>query len=132
MPSIPHAVAEFTPEAVSRLISSRPEWADARIAALETAPVGTGQMAHSYGLTLDYATRPDGTPDSVIAKVSSTDAASKQMAVSTGAYQREVLFYQNLAELTDVRSPRCFYAHITENCEDFVLLLEDMGPAQTV
>ncbi len=132
MSQIPFAVDEFTAQTVTELLCSRPGWADARVEALRSSPVGTGQMAHSYRLELDYAVRPDGAPDTVIAKVSSTDPASRQMGISTGAYQREVLFYQHLATLTDVRSPQCFYAHITEDCGDFVLLLEDLGPAETV
>ena len=68
----------------------------------------------------------------MIAKVSSTDAASRQMAVATGAYQREVLFYERLRELTDIRSPQCFHGEVADDLCGFVLLLEDMGPAQTV
>lgn len=132
MSSIPHTVAEFTPEAVTDLLSQRTEWSDLRVTDVQQAPVGTGQMASSYRLTLQYAARPAGAPSSVIAKVSSTDPTSRQMGAATGAYQREVLFYQHLADLTDVRAPECFSAHITDDHTDFVLLLEDMGPALTV
>jgi aminoglycoside/choline kinase family phosphotransferase len=43
-----------------------------------------------------------------------------------------VLLYQRLGDLTEVRAPRCYHADIADdNCE-FILLLEDMGPAQSV
>ncbi|MCV7250605.1 phosphotransferase [Mycobacterium hackensackense] len=132
MSSIPYTIAEVTPEAVTELLSQRTGWTDLSIASLESAPVGTGQMANSYRLTLEYTIRPDGAPDTVIAKMSSTDPDSRQMGAATGAYQREVLFYQHLADLTDVRAPDCFSAQITDDHHDFLLLLEDMGPARTV
>lgn len=132
MTAIPHTIEEFTPQAVTDLLSQRTGWADLTVRSFSSAPVGTGQMANSYRLELDYAERPLSAPNTVIAKVSSTDPASRQMGAATGAYQREVLFYQHLSALTDVRAPECFSAHITDDHTDFVLLLEDMGPAQTV
>ncbi|WP_099023000.1 oxidoreductase family protein [Mycolicibacterium palauense] len=127
-----HAIAELTPDAVTGMLSGRPGWSELKVATIASAPVGTGQMANSYRLELDYAARPDGAPSTVIAKVSSTDPASRQMGAATGAYQREVLFYQHLGDLTTVRSPQCFHSHISDDHNDFVLLLEDMGPARTV
>jgi hypothetical protein len=132
MSSIPHTIAEFTPQAVTDLLSQRAGWADLVVSSSDSAPVGTGQMANSYRLKLEYSTRPNDAPETLIAKVSSADPDSRQMGAATGAYQREVLFYQHLGTLTDVRSPECFYSHITADHNDFVLLLEDMGPARTV
>lgn len=132
MTTIPYAIQEFTPDFLTTLLSGAAGWSGVEVTSLEYAPVGTGQMAHSYRLTLGYEERPDGAPTSLIAKLPSTDPASRQVGLATGAYQREVLFYQNLATLTAVRSPRCYYSQIADNNCDFVLLLEDMGPAQTV
>ncbi|KUI34238.1 oxidoreductase family protein [Mycobacterium sp. GA-2829] len=132
MTTIPYAQDDVTPEGLTALLSGRAEWSGLEITDLDCAPVGTGQMAHSYRLSLQYANRPDGAPDSVIAKVPSTDPTSRQMGLATGAYQREVFFYQHLAGLTPVRSPRCYFGQIADNNCDFLLLLEDLGPAATV
>ncbi|QVI25574.1 phosphotransferase [Mycolicibacterium neoaurum] len=132
MTVIPHTVDHFSPTVVSALLADVPGWDTVEVTTLDATPVGTGQMASSYRLTLDYAVRPVGAPDTVIAKVSSTDPASRQMAIGTGAYQREVLFYRHLRDVTTVRAPRCFAAHIADDLGTFVLLLEDMGPARTV
>lgn len=132
MTVIPHTIDHFSPATVSALLADVPGWDSVEIAALEATAVGTGQMAGSYRLTFDYAVRPPGAPDTLIAKVASTDPASRQMGIATGAYQREVLFYRDLLDLTTVRAPQCFTARIAEDLDDFVLLLEDMGPARTV
>ena len=127
-----YVIAEYTPLVLTELLSRRPEWKTLLVESVEASPVGTGQMAQSYRLVLHYGKRPEDAPDTLIAKVSSTDAASRQMAVATGAYQREVLFYERLRELTDIRSPQCFHGEVADDLCGFVLLLEDMGPAQTV
>ncbi|QFS90344.1 Phosphotransferase enzyme family protein [Mycobacterium sp. THAF192] len=132
MTTIPCAKDDLTPEGLTALLSGRAEWSGLEIADLDCVPVGTGQMAHSYRLSLTYANRPDGAPDRLIAKVPSTDPTSRQMGLATGAYQREVYFYQHLADLTQVRSPRCYFGQIADNNCDFLLLLEDLGPAETV
>ncbi len=127
-----HSVEEFTPEALTDRLSKHSGWHDLQVSTVTAAPIGAGQMASNYRLELSYALRPESAPDTVIAKVASTDPASRQMGAATGAYQREVLFYQHLADLTTVRAPRCFHAEIAEDRCDFLLLLEDMGPARTV
>lgn len=127
-----YAIYALTPQLITRLLHERPGWEDIEIADVVTTPVGTGQMAHSYRLALTYDRRTEGTPDSIIAKLPSTDPASRQMAAATGAYQREVQFYQHLGGITGVRSPNCFHAELSDNLTDFLLLLEDMGPARTV
>lgn len=127
-----HSVEDLTPEVLTGLLSKNPGWSDLEVTAVGASPVGTGQMANSYRLELTYARRPELAPDTVIAKVASTDPASRHMSAATGAYQREVLFYRHLSDLTEVRVPRCFHTDITDDLCDFVLLLEDMGPAKTV
>jgi aminoglycoside/choline kinase family phosphotransferase len=99
---------------------------------VQPTPVGTGQMANSYRLSLTYADADPAAPRSVIAKVPSTDETSRQMAATTGAYLREVQFYRQLAEVAATRTPRCYYADIAEDAVRFVLLLEDLAPAQVV
>lgn len=127
-----YTIAEFTPDVLNRMLAATRGWQGVEIERVHAVPVGTGQMADSYRLRLDYAHQPDGAPDTVIAKVSSTDETSRQMAIATGAYQREVLFYRHLSGLTNTRCPTCFFADIADDLCGFVLLLEDMGPAKSV
>ncbi len=103
---------------------------DASVTAVASKPIGTGQMAESHRLTLDV-TSGNG-PLSVVAKLPSTNETSLQMAANTGAYLREVRFYQEVASAIDVRSPRCDHAAIDDDGIGFELLLEDMGPAVAI
>ena len=127
-----YEIAELTPGVLTRMLSAQPGWESLTITSAVGSPVGTGQMAHSYRVELTYSDRPDDAPGSIVAKLPSTDPASRQMGMATGAYQREVLFYRHLGGLTGVRAPHCYHADIAENGCDFVLLLEDVGPATSV
>jgi hypothetical protein len=47
-----------------------------------------------------------------------------------GAYRAEVRFYQLLAQTVAVRTPQCFHAEIADDSGDFVIVLEDLAPAE--
>lgn len=127
-----NTVESMTPQSITTMLRSSGRFPDATVEDVTASPIGTGQMAASYRLELDYATAVPAAPASVVAKVASTDEASRQMAATTGAYRREVSFYQRLAEQVRTRTPECFYADIADDGVSFVALLEDMGPATTV
>lgn len=106
--------------------------AEIEVAAVTAEPVGTGQMATSVRLALEYAAAPAGAPGTVVAKVPSTDEASLAMAAGTNAYGREVAFYRELAPDLHASVPLCHYGTSDETGTDFVLLLEDLAPARSV
>ncbi len=91
-------------------------------------PVGTGQVADSYRLTLNWAEAGAG-PASIIVKCPSPDPTSRDTAVSGELYAREIFWYRTLAPQTDVRRPQCYASEISEDGADFALLLEDCAPA---
>ncbi|MEH6790885.1 phosphotransferase [Parasphingorhabdus sp.] len=94
---------------------------------LSHEPVGTGQVCDSYRFTCDWA---DGQgPASFIAKCPSTDPVSRGAAAIFHLYDMEVGWYRDLAPGSGVRCPASYHADITENEQEFVLLLEDMSPA---
>jgi hypothetical protein len=97
-----------------------------RITDLEPVPVGTGQVADTYRLTF----RLDGTPASLILKLTAEDPVSRETGRRLGNYLREVRYYQSLAGTLEVRAPRCQHAAISEDGTEFELLLEDMTPCR--
>ncbi|CAJ1499120.1 oxidoreductase family protein [[Mycobacterium] burgundiense] len=127
-----YTLAELTPESLTTTLRRRPDWASVTVTEVDATPVGTGQMANSYRLTLTYADDTDVAPATMIAKISSTDETSRQMAIATGAYQREVFYYQHLSGLCAARAPESYFAEIADDRCGFILLLEDMGPAEMV
>lgn len=132
LPIAENTVESLTPQRLTAMLRNSGRFPDVTVGEVTASPIGTGQMAASYRLELGYASSVPDAPACVVAKVASTDEASRQMAAATGAYRREVLFYQQLAEQVRTRTPECLYADIAEDGVSFVALLEDLGPAKTV
>src|SRR5437763_5968476 len=101
---------------------------DVSVVDVVAAEVGTGQMASCVRLQLrfDGATK---TPSSMIAKIPAIDETSRR-AGAAGAYETEVRFYQALAPRVSIRTPACYYAGLGPEPGEFLLLLEDLAPAQ--
>jgi aminoglycoside/choline kinase family phosphotransferase len=97
----------------------------ARVTDVDIAVVGTGQMGDCLRLTLDYDIAGAG-PSSLVAKLPSGDENSRAAAAVVRAYEIEVNFYRHLHSGLKVRSPRCYYASLDVETNDFVLLLEDI------
>lgn len=96
---------------------------------VERSPVGTGQMCDSIRLTLRYD-ESGVAPATMIAKLPAADATSRATALALRSYESEVRFYQQLAGDLPIRTPELYYADIDVSTASFVLLLEDMAPAQ--
>ena len=99
------------------------------ITAVATEPVGTGQMADSYRLTLAYDGDTDG-PASVIAKFTSTDERSRATGRALRVYEVEAGFYRELAPTVGGRVPRCHLSATDPDTHDCTLILEDLAPAE--
>lgn len=90
-------------------------------------PIGTGQMSLSFRMHLDWKMRKG--PATVVAKCSSSDAATRMTAKSMRSYSLELGWYRELAHSSKVSAPRCLHAESSARDEEFVLLLEDLSPA---
>jgi hypothetical protein len=102
----------------------------ARVVAARSVPIGDGKIGSNIRISLDWAPEAAG-PPSVVAKLPSSDPASRTTGVSLGIYVRETRFYRELAHLVGARTPHCYAALFDESTSDFVLLLEDLAPAVT-
>jgi aminoglycoside phosphotransferase (APT) family kinase protein len=115
-------ISQLSPQWLAAALEVDP----ARITSLETAPVGTGQMADTYRLSFHL----DGAAQSLILKLTSDAPASRETARRQLNYVREVRYYQALAATVEVRAPRCRHACISDDSTEFSLLLEDMAPCR--
>ena len=101
------------------------------VTSTSTERVGTGQMGTSYRVQLGYAdaerARTEGAPSSVVAKMAAGPPEGR--ATIAEGYRNEIGFYTGLAGTVAVRTPRCWYAAITDDGTCFTLLLEDLAPA---
>jgi hypothetical protein len=103
---------------------------DAVVAGFTAKSVGTGQIGDSVRFALSYARGGDEAPASLVGKFPSADPDSFNTGVMLGNYEREVMFYRHLADGALIRTPRCLFADVTPQTGEFVLLMEDLAPAE--
>jgi ecdysteroid kinase len=92
-------------------------------------PIGTGQMSNSFRVIPTWSNAENDLKSFVI-KLPSEDEGSRMAGESMGIYDVEVNFYKSFAPKLNIRTPHCYFAGIAENKVDFVLVLEDVAPAE--
>jgi hypothetical protein len=91
--------------------------------------IGTGKMGDNLRFSLEYDGNYDA-PKTLIAKLPASDETARAMAGAMGAYYNEVMFYQHLAQGAAMRTPLIYASEVNESGTEFVLLMEDLAPAQ--
>ncbi len=92
-----------------------------------TSRIGDGLVGMNIRLTIDS----DGSiPPALIAKLPSPDPISRATGIGLRNYEREVGFYLEVAPTVDIRVPHCYHAEWFASTGDFVLLMEDLAPAE--
>ena len=117
----------MTPEAITSEWLSSVLGEDVRIAG--TTRIGDGLVGMNLRLELDRAAASE-LPRSVVAKLPSPDPTSRAAGLALRTYEREVKFYAEIAPTVDIRVAHCWHGEWHEREGDFVLLLEDLAPAE--
>ncbi len=122
--SIPavRGVADLTPAWCSAALGTR-------VTHVDVEPVGTGQVADTFRLRLGYDD-PSGRPPTLVAKVPAAAETSRIAARLTRTYEVEASFYRDLAPGLPVRAPACHHAAHDPDGDSYVVLLEDVAPAE--
>lgn len=93
--------------------------------------VGTGQIGDSVRFRLEYdGTPPANAPASIVGKFPAEGTESRSTGVALGNYLREVRFYQQLAPKALISTPRVYFTEVDDATSDFVLMMEDLAPAE--
>lgn len=116
MADFPVLIEDLTPAWLGRVLG-------AEVGAVRSEPVGTGQIGTCYRLFLTG----DDVPDRIVAKLPARDPETR--AAVAPSYLTEGHFYRDLAPSLRIRVPHCHHVEIAEG-GDFVLLLEDLAPAE--
>jgi hypothetical protein len=69
-------------------------------------------------------------PASVVIKLPSPDETSRMTGIALRNYERESKFYNQVADSIDMNVPTCYFSDWTEATGDFVIVLEDLAPAE--
>lgn len=96
--------------------------------AIEQQRIGDGLVG--MNLRVRLLERSATLPGSVVVKLPSLDPTSRATGITLRNYEREVRFYESIAGTVDIRVPRCYHAEWHADTGDFVLVLEDMAPAE--
>lgn len=96
--------------------------------AVEPIGVGVGFLGQLARLRLTYDRPEAGAPASVIGKFPTLDPGGRQVCQMFRFYEREVLFYRELARRVPVRVPRCLGSVMDVAADDYLILLEDLAP----
>jgi len=114
----------MTPEGLTDTWLSSVLGTDVRVR--DSSRIGDGLVGMNIRLELDS----DGSiPDSLIAKMPSSDPTSRATGVALRNYEREVGFYLEIAPTVDIRVAHCYHAEWNAHSGDFIVLMEDLTPA---
>ena len=122
---------ELTPEWLTHALKQSGTIDGGRVTSYDAKIIGegTGFMGQLAKLSLTYDKPDPGAPASLIAKFPAAAQENRDLAMFFRFYEREVGFYQHIAERVELRTPRCYFSAFEPSNGDFVLLLEDMAPA---
>jgi hypothetical protein len=87
---------------------------------------GVGMTTEIYRLTLGYGEGAKAGPRTLVAKIQASIPAMRDLANAYGLYEREVLFYREIAKTISMCSPRCYVAAVEPDTHAFVLVMEDL------
>ena len=89
---------------------------------------GEGLLGQLARVKLGYEGATGGEPKTLIAKFPSEVEGNRDLANLFHFYEREVRFYEDIAEEVELRTPKRYFSHGDDQRGVFILLMEDMEP----
>ena len=86
-----------------------------------------GIMSSLWRVSVSYSRQSTVGSKTLIIKLPSCDAKTREIANSGGFYEREVRFYKEFSPHRDVPAPTLYHADIDPDSGNFVIVLEDLG-----
>ncbi len=124
MTAVPASAEDITAE---WLRAAAPELSGVTAVTAERLGEGVGMMTELHRLKLDYAAGGKPGPRTLVVKQQAATQGLRDVANAYGLYDREVLFYNEIAKTISVRSPRCYVAAVDPETHAFALIMEDMN-----
>jgi thiamine kinase-like enzyme len=91
---------------------------------------GVGVLGQLARFNPSYDSPEAGAPVTLIGNFPAAVQENRDLANLFRFYEREVRFYERIAEEVELRTPKRYYSHFDDDTNDFVLLIEDMAPAR--
>ncbi len=126
----PTSPESLGPPELTQYLRSAGLLADGRVTEVRFELIGGGKMGDNARYFLSYDGAEDRAPSTLVAKFPAADERARTMAGAAGAYYNEVMFYRVLAPRASIRVPAVYGSEISADRGAFLLLLEDMAPAE--
>lgn len=130
MQTLPDSPEHLTAEWLNEVLKDSGLLDGGRVVAISHELIGTGKMGDNARYSLQYEGEHERAPKTLVAKFPAADEQVRTIAGAQGAYYNEVMFYRHLAAGTRMRTPTIYASQISEDRTRFVLLMEDLNPAQ--
>ncbi len=129
---IPASPDDITPEWLTNVLTENDIITNARVTSFKLESFGLlgGFVGEVVRLHLLYEPITIKEPSSLVAKFPSSDVLTRNNLNQSGAYEREVRFYQELSDCCTLTIPNLYYAATNKNENNHVLLLEDINYAK--
>ncbi len=125
--NIPATLDEFTADWLTQAFEvEEMNYAPVISVNAERIAVGEGFLGELARLHLSYGEGIPG-PATAIAKIPTTDGLLKPLGVMLGVYERESLFYEQVAPRLAIQKPAIYYNGRDNENENYALLMEDVG-----
>ena len=124
MTAVPASAADITAE---WLRAAAPELCGVTSVTAERLGEGVGMMTELHRLRLGYGEGATPGPTTLVVKQQAATAGLRDVANAYGLYDREVLFYREIAQTISLSSPRCYVAAFDPETQAFVLVMEDLN-----
>ena len=118
--SIPRSPSDVTAEWLREVLG-------APVAAVDVAPIGTGQTGATYRVSVSYSESTELPATFAIKLPSQDDSVRDRVAIG---YKSEHAFYTGIASHVDIPFPVCHYCEIDNDGADFAMLMTDLAPAE--
>jgi hypothetical protein len=109
---IPRELEELTPAYLTDVLTQRGVLKSSRVTGVRREILGEGEgfVGVLARMFLEFDSPEDGAPATLIAKLPTPIAQNRAMGELLGAYEREILYYEELASEVPLRVPRTYYA----------------------
>jgi hypothetical protein len=124
---VPQSVEEVTAEWIGEALRAGGAEDVPAVTAVRTRTIGAerGFLSLTLQVKLEYASPPsNGVPASLVAKLEPASGSFRDAERRSGAFDREIRFYREVAGRVPLRLPRIYYAEASD--EGKILLMEDL------
>jgi thiamine kinase-like enzyme len=128
---LPAGPAELTTDWLTNALRETGTITEAAVTGLDYKIIGEGEgvLGQLARFRLQFDKPEGGAPATLVGKFPASVQANRDFANLFRFYEREVRFYEEIADEVELRTPKRYYSHFDPETNDYILLMEDMGAA---